>query len=80
MRKELIGLFAAYDFTLEESERMTQMRFRSGKIFIDVWYGKRGITIGIYDRRRQLMRYERKMSLEKIENELIKLRGASGDK
>lgn len=74
MREEVIGLFNAYDFTLREDLRLSQMRFQGYGTFLDLWYGKKGMTLGVYNPDSQKMWFKRQCSLESIEDVLLEIK------
>lgn len=70
------GLMGAYGFVVQFT-RPDECKVRyqpeeSRDTFIDIWNGKRGMTVGVYFRRSSTMRYWRGMTLERLEDLLIK--------
>lgn len=73
-RNSLISLMSAYGFVLEfEEKHEHKMRFgkddRNG--FIDIWQGKKGMTIGVYNPESRSMFYRRNGNISLLEKELI---------
>lgn len=75
-RSDLIGLMVAYGFEPQyEKPEQYLTRFQGEGTFIDIWNGRKGITMGVYDSVRKYMRFYKKCSLENIEDILYRLRG-----
>lgn len=75
----LKALCGAYGMELQfERPEECKLRFRGNGTFIDVWHGKRGLTLGVYDKAINSMRYHRSQNLLKLEKILIALHEAFG--
>jgi hypothetical protein len=72
--RRLVGLFEAYGFEKEHVfKQQWLVRFRKGNQFVDLWEGRKGLTVGVYNPRTQRVWFERQLTHEKIENILIKI-------
>lgn len=70
--KEIIKLILAYGYKFDfEDFDQCKRRYTSETGFIDLWNGKRGITIGIYNPATRFVKYIRMPSLEEIEKVLM---------
>lgn len=79
-RRGLIGLFECYGMVLIlERKEEHKMRFRGNGTIIDFWDGKKGRTLGIYDRTIKQFRFRKHVSNTQLEDELIKLQNEHGD-
>lgn len=56
-----------------ENEKEHRTRFRGLNTFIDVWFSKRGITVGVYNQESKSSEYYRRLSLNKLEDILVTL-------
>ena len=73
--KTVTGLLAAYGFSVQAEDReQRKIRFASRKTFMDIWDGKKGITIGVYNPATGRMRYERRVGEERIEEIVSKIK------
>lgn len=69
-----VGLMGAYGFEKSfEDPAQHLMRFQGDDTFIDLWNGRRGVTAGVYNPHTKKMRYEYRLTLEQLEEVLIKL-------
>lgn len=76
-RNEIIGLAGAYDMEVQsEDPQQYKIRFQGNGTFIDTWNGKKGFTIGVYDKKTSTMHFHRFQNLLKFENILIALQKA----
>lgn len=74
-KRELLDLLAAYDFHLSETNELeNRMRFKGRGTFIDLWTGRRGLTIGIFDPKRHAMKYRRNLNWDTLEEEIMKIK------
>lgn len=66
---EMYGLIEAYGYEkqLEDLENY-RTRFKSEDGFLDLWVGRKRITIGIYMSDTKVMRYKRVYTLEQLED------------
>lgn len=72
--QEMKELLEAYGFTLEfERPESKLTRFRDERVFIDMWNGTWGITIGVQNPRTRKTRYTKKCTIGRLEDELISL-------
>lgn len=72
--EKLVGLFGAYGFEVQwRKQENNLIRFSDEFRFVDLWYGRRGFTIGIYYPQTEKMRFLREVGHRQIENELIKI-------
>lgn len=65
---------SAYGFVLQSEnmkERKTRFRKDDKTGFIDIWHGKKGMTIGIYNQKTHSMGYVRNGNVNKLETVLI---------
>lgn len=66
--EELKPLLEAYGYqkTFDDPEHC-RTRWQSEGGFIDVWFGRKRVTIGIHDEKTRLMQYKRVYNLEQAE-------------
>jgi len=70
--EKIIELLKAYGYEIEfEDKNQNKIRFSNEERFIDVWDGKRGITIGFYNPETKQVGYYRNGGLEKIERLIV---------
>lgn len=75
MKDSYTGLMGAYGYEEEFSDRVQCLtRYQGEHTFIDIWDGRKGVTVGVYDPEKKSMWYERKCSLEDLEEILIELK------
>jgi len=73
-KQAIEGLMAAYGMELQFERQMEQKRrFRGLGTFIDVWQGRKGITLGVYDNKKSAMYFQYRLTLEQIENLLLNM-------
>jgi hypothetical protein len=67
--ESITALLEDYGFSIDfEDPAQHKIRFQNDETFIDVWDGKKGITVGIYNPETKMMRYERRMNANKVES------------
>lgn len=67
-RNELISFMAAYGLDLtDEDRKQYKMRFSGRGVFVDVWNGNKGMTMGFYWPSTQRMTYKRKVNPNQME-------------
>lgn len=67
------GLMSAYGFSEEfHDDEQSKTRYRSEDTFLDLWQGKKGTTVGVYNRQTKAMWFERPFDLEDLEHVLMK--------
>jgi hypothetical protein len=67
--KEIQDLLEAYGFSVDfKDDSQNKIRFQNEETFIDVWDGKKGITIGVYNPETKMVRYERRVNAGMIED------------
>lgn len=72
--KEMVELIEAYGFERRFARREeNKIRFDNDNTFIDVWNGKKRVTIGIYNPNTTTMSYKYCQNLEEIESCLTNL-------
>lgn len=72
--REIISLMGAYSMEVQlERPQEAKIRFAGMGTFIDVWNGKKGLTLGVYHRKAGAMEYFRRAKTSKIEDILIKI-------
>lgn len=71
---EAKGLIGAYGFEEKPDDRMWQTRFENGRTFIDIWFGERGTTVGVYNPKTKRMWYKRRVTLESLESILLEVK------
>ncbi len=57
--------YEVQDFYSDKDQN--KFRFSKDDTFVDIWYGKKGITLGIYHPETKRMSFERKVDIAKIE-------------
>lgn len=67
------GLLDSYGFSDMEETKGGCTRFRNGMRFIDVWNGRKGITIGVYEPKTQKCWFKRKVTPILLEDILVKI-------
>ena len=73
-REDLIGLMGAYGMELQfERPEEHKMRFKGNGTFLDVWTGKRGMTVGRYVPSVSGMTFHKRMDAEKLEGVLVEI-------
>lgn len=67
-------LLSAYGFQVQLRRPMEcKVRFRGRGTFLDVWYGKKGKTLGVYDPVDCRMRFYRRTDIISIEGIISKI-------
>lgn len=65
---------SAYGFTPDfHDDEQKKTRYQGEDTFMDIWEGKRGMTIGAYRKSTKSMTYEYPFRLEDVEKLLIEL-------
>jgi hypothetical protein len=75
--KELFDGFG-YELSSFYPKDLHKYRFRKGELFMDVWIGKKGTTIGIYNPETGLMYFKRKVGLVDIEKAINETHNGMG--
>lgn len=72
--KDIVKILECYGYELEfEQPEQYKTRYENENGFIDIWNGKKRITIGIYNPETKMLSYHRNPSLELIEREIIRV-------
>lgn len=59
-KHEMYGLLSAYGYEKQlDDPAHCRTRFKSEFGFLDLWVGRKKITVGIYDPEKKIMRYKR---------------------
>ena len=70
--KAIVKLIMAYGYEFDfEDVGQRKKRYASEQGFIDVWNGKKGITVGVYIPEAQTVKYVRRPTLEQMEVKII---------
>lgn len=73
--EHFVGLMGAYNFELQfRRPEECKTRFRGNGTFIDLWEGRRGVTVGVYDPTTSSMRYVYRVSPGKLEDVILKIK------
>lgn len=76
-KEQLIGLAGAYGMEVQFERRgESKIRLTGNGTFVDVWSGKKGITIGVYDPKLKRVHFRRKVSPDTLEDALIRVENA----
>ena len=71
--EDLLELIKAYGYVFDFGDKnQNKVRYASENGFIDIWDGRKGITIGVYNPNTKQIMYERKPTLLEVEK-LIEL-------
>mgnify|MGYP006921436391 CR=1 FL=1 len=71
MYKEIVEFISAFGYELEFSDKeQNKERYSNDNGFIDLWEGKKGVTIGIYNPETKQICYKRKPTVDWVEKHL----------
>ncbi len=65
--KDIIDFLEGYGFYLDFKDKQNKLRYRNEDTFIDIWSGKKGITVGLYNPTTKSMKFNRRINLETLE-------------
>lgn len=68
MDKKITQLLSAFGYELQDIDELNKrFRYKSEENFVDIWNGKRGITIAVYNEEMDDIKYKKSCSLQDIE-------------
>lgn len=73
-RSELIALMGGYSYVIKKeylAEYKTRFVHEEGRGIIDVWMGRKGTTLGVYDPGHASFWFKKHATLDDVENALI---------
>lgn len=74
MKKDIVELAEAFGYDVvrdEPTQKWVRLQPEEAEGFVDVWYGKKGITIGVYNVERDAFAYYKQCSLCLLEEKLV---------
>lgn len=74
MKEEIAELLSAYGYEIKSMDiNQNKTRYTCETGFIDIWDGRKGMTVGIYDPNSKQILFERRCSITGIEEMLSKV-------
>ncbi len=64
---EIVELINGFGYEFDFEDRQGKKRYSKENGFLDLWHGKKGITIGVYNSNTKHMVFKRRPTLSEIE-------------
>lgn len=72
--KQIKSLMSAYGLVptkVDEKSKLTRFQAEERNVFVDVWNGKKGTTVGAYNPHTRTMQFLRRVNMSKLEDVLV---------
>jgi len=71
---------SCYGFEIQfERPEECKVRYQGHGTFIDLWDSRKGLTAGVYDRKRSSMSFQKRLTPVRLEEILIRIEKEAGD-